>query len=575
MYKQTILTFIFTISLINVIQTRENFVIKSFLEMKDITAFKRNLKTILAKHFKYSLISSETIPELFNELMSFKLHNIKTTYDATFEDKSIEDFNNAVAKKITQIMIKNKTAWQTDDEIDEKFNNEIVIEFEQLFQEVFAFEFKKRGTKVQQLTKNQITDAVNKARTGDIRFFIDEDQVEEYVDKIDSIKNKMYSVTLPEEISSLNFVSERVQDYFNDIEAIFTNPDQIILEWLDKIIIYTTSHPKPWEMIDKIILLLQTLISRDSKDKNANGVDRACKFFSERIFSQETSLGGIYLPIVNDFFQVLAYRNALNEKQTVLKMVINQILNGQVKKNKKITKIVDHLYKLYKISSFLNNDRLSGNTIDLVQTATLNYLRNMTDLSVITDEDYKFICFKIEFLLGTSPKRVYLIDEFTNLFDYTEDELNNHALVYASLYFSLIHFSSDLRTVTSSDKSLIVLYMEHVLTRQILMPRADERLTLSDNMEKYGYFLILWSLFHNLKDLVNFNIQFVSGDSLSEVPLELLKSRYSLYLNDYQRNYGTPGTKFTLSSLKGKEIKSEYIAKMFLLKQNNNQGLLV
>lgn len=554
---------IYYLSLILLISTaRSDFVLDSFLDLSQ-EEFNMDLQIILKMHFNYELKHKKgKLPEILNELLDFNTELIKNQFNK-FKD-SQEKYIAAVQKEILKIFINHESSLLNEEDLDVKLNNnggEIKNKLRNLFAETYSFEFISKGKNVVGISDEEIKQAVTKTFSSlqNMELFNEEEDILKAVLECrdESYKSKSTKVVH-------NSTIRPISVYFNDVDHIKNNAEQVIMEWMDKTFDFLINNfrGKEKELNEKFMVLFKTLVFRDERNINSNGVDRACEFV-KKMYLSELSLAENYEPLLKMVFNFLVTKKSLVERETILELIMTKVFPEGYTKNKILTKIIDYEYNLFNLESYFNNDTDNQNTASLMRIATFNLLRNISSKRLIEVNDFVLIVNNFHFLTKVDANRVLLVDQFNQLYDYQKREITEHPFIYNAIYNSVMNFAADSEFIFDN-KPLSIQYNNYLSSRvECSVPNESP---LSDDVREYGSFLQLWNLFHNLRDFSQRGeediVQLLTGTPLED-PLVLLNSRYEDLLNYLVALTNNNGEEFTLRFANGLTLNREAIVEMF------------
>ena len=543
---------------------KSNFVLDSYLNSPE-SDFNMDLSIILKTHFKYELRhKSGKLPEIFNELLDFNTDLIKTDLDKDLDKDSKNSLENVIKKKINLIFSQNSNDLLTLEDFEYKLemnSHKIQRDFTNIFTNFYALEYKARGSKVNHVSDELITTTVHAIfSTGEYNLFNEED---DWIEAIKDCRTAAFEGKSNNVIHDL--VIKPIKTYFSDIDEIRTNPEEVIIDWLNKTFYYVKDNfrGRENELIKKFMVLLKTLVFRDKKHVDNNGVARACEFI-KNMYNSEAQLGEFYAPIMNAIFEFLVTQRSLVERETILELIMAKVFTDGHNHNRKLRAIVNYEYKFYTLSDWFNNDTSNENSANLIKIATFNLLRNISSKKLIKLDDYILICNNFLFLTNVDVNRVLMIEKFDYLFTFKSEEIIDHPFVCNVIYNSVMNFSADMDIISDS-KSSSIQYNNYLLNRIVYSVVSGS--PLSDVSNKYGVFLQLWNLLKSLRDFSQRGEEdfvFLNGQP-TEDPLPLLSSRYEDLLNYMVPITQNNGSEFEINMVNGVTIKREKIIEMFKL----------
>lgn len=351
--------------------------------------------------------------------------------------------------------------------------------------------------------------------------------------------------------------------YFLDLLKIINSPDQVF----DFILVKTFENSESEDISDnssdmllKLMNLFGTLILRDTAKNHTNRIKSICETLKKNLIDKKRKFENeFYRKLLSNVFQTFSEYFSEDEIEESLNLLLLSIFGKSNLRDKRLALIVDDIYE-YNGLNYLNEKEKEIDSVILIKT--LNTIRHISNKSKIKKKDYLKILKIVNFILEMEEKnkRVFIIDNYIELFDIKKNDIDNHRVVFESLFNLIMSFSGDIKVFNVEKKNTLLMnYIIYIQTHKL-----DLFTPLNIDIGSFGTFLQLWVYLHNVPDFTNYDIFFLKSKPV-ESPLSLLKERpkYMKFLNHWISNNETFGTYFNFKLLNDKIITKDITSNFF------------
>ena len=509
------------------------FVTEIFNESSNLETIQSTLSIQFHESFLYEFVNdSLEFPKILNEILEFDIKNLETVLDGLDNIKIIQSLSKLIFKYKEEL---------------KQEKNEYVIESDLMenclkasknyFKNYNILKFKNDGENAEIMSGEDIDQAVELMRKNIHPF-----DTEVLKKSLIRINIEIYQIQKP---------------YFLDLLKIIRNPDEVLKYILDKTFKNSQidmMNDNQEEMIMKLMNLFGTLILRDTAKNHTNRIKSICESIKTNLLTKKTLFKNeFYRELLTSVFQIFTEYFSLDEIEEGLDLLLIAIFGNANSKQRKLSLVVDDIYE-YNGLSYLNEQETEIDTGIIIKT--LNTIRHISSKNLIKKKDYLKILKIINFILEMEEKnkRVFIIDNYIDLFDIKKKDIENHRAVFESLFNLIISFSADIKIFNVEKKNTLL--MNYLIYRQT--HKLDLFTTLNVDISHFGAFLQLWVYLHKIEDFVDYNILFLKSKPI-ETPLILLQERpkYLKFLNHWISLNESFGTYFEFKLLDGKIITKE------------------